>query len=264
MRYVWDVYYEVSRDLPATIRRPLSVITHWLRQWDVISAQRVDAFVANSRFVAGKINKYYRRDAVVIYPPVDTQYFVPDGPVGDYYVIVSRLRPYKRLEIAVEAFNELRQPLKIIGGGAELGRLRKLAGPTVEVLGWQPRSKIRDYLAHCRGFVLTAKEDFGIAPVEAMAAGQPVVAYGAGGALETVIEGVTGVFFDEQTPESLIKGVQRLEAWMPFDKDRIRSHACQYDRSVFLERMRSYIDACLTDRDSTINSGCEVFARAAF
>lgn len=263
MRYAWDVYYEVSRDLPAAVRGPLTLIAHWLRQWDVVSAQRVDAFVANSRFVAGKVNKYYGRDAVVIHPPVDTQYFVADGAVGDYYVIVSRLRSYKRLEIAVEAFNRLGIPLKIIGGGAELSRLRKLAGSTVEVLGWQPRSKLRDYLAHCRGFVLTAKEDFGIAPVEAMAAGRPVVAYGAGGALETVIEGVTGVFFDEQTPESLIEGVQRLEALMPFDRNIIRAHACQYDRSVFLERMRSYIDSCLADRARTVDSDSEVFDRVA-
>jgi glycosyltransferase involved in cell wall biosynthesis len=245
MRYAWDVYYESARDLPAAVRVPLAAIVHWLRQWDVVSAQRVDAFVANSRFIAGKINKYYRRDALVIYPPVDTQYFVPDGPVGNYYVSVSRLRPYKRIEIAVEAFNRLGLPLKIIGDGAELSRLRKLAGSKVEVLGWQPRSKLRDYLAHCRGFVLTAKEDFGIAPVEAMAAGRPVVAYGAGGVLETVIEGETGVFFDEQTPESLIEGVRRLEALMPLDRSKIRAHACQYDRAVFLERMRAYIDVCL-------------------
>lgn len=257
MRYVWDVYYEASWSLPAAIRAPLSLIVHWLRQWDVISAQRVDAFIANSRFVARKIKKYYRRDAVVIHPPVDTGYFVPDDLVEDYYVIVSRLRPYKRLEIAVEAFNRLGLPLKIIGTGVELPRLRKLAGPTVEVLGWQPRPKVREYVARCRGFVLTAKEDFGIAPVEAMAAGRPVVAYRAGGALETVIEGVTGVFFDEQTPESLVEGIQHLESLMPFDRERIRAHARQYDKTVFMERMQAYIDACMTGQEA------DFFAHAA-
>lgn len=262
MRYAWDVYYESSRDLPAVMRVLLAVIVHRLRQWDVVSAKRVDAFVANSQFVAGKINKYYRRDAAVIYPPVDTRFFMPDSSVGDYYVTVSRLRPYKRLDIAVEAFNRLGLPLKVIGGGAELERLQKLAGPTVEVLGWQPRSKVRDYLAHCRGFVLTAKEDFGIAPVEAMAAGRPVVAYKAGGALETVIPEVTGLFFDEQTPDSLIEGVRRLEALMPFDGARIRAHACQYDRSVFLERMRSFVGDCLARRGSTTVVDRDVFARA--
>jgi len=248
MRYAWDVYYESSRTLPLPLYALLLVIVHRLRQWDVTSAQRVDAFVANSCFVAAKINKYYRRDAVVIYPPTDTHYFVPNGPPGNYYVIVSRLRPYKRIEIAVEAFNRLRQPLKIIGSGSEMGRLRKLAGPTVEILGWQPRSQVREYLANCRGFILTAKEDFGIAPVEAMAAGRPVVAYGAGGALETVLEGITGVFFDAQTPESLIEGVKQLEKLMPFDKDRIRAHALQYDRSVFIQRMQAYIEDCLINR----------------
>jgi len=263
MRYAWDVYYESSRDLPAVVRVLLAVIVHRLRQWDVVSAKRVDAFVANSQFVAGKINKYYRRDATVIYPPVDTRFFMmPDSSVGDYYVTVSRLRPYKRLDIAVEAFNRLGLPLKVIGGGAELTRLRKLAGPTVEVLGWQPRSKVRDYLVHCRGFVLTAKEDFGIAPVEAMAAGRPVVAYKAGGALETVIPEVTGVFFDEQTPDSLIEGVQRLEALMPFDIARIRAHTCKYDRSVFLERIRSFVDDCLAERGSTAVVDRDIFARA--
>lgn len=263
MRYAWDVYYESSRDLPAVMRAPLAAIVHWLRQWDVTSAHRVDAFVANSEFVASKINKYYRRDAVVIYPPVDTHYFVPNGSVGDYYLVVSRLRPYKRLEIAVEAFNRLGLPLKIIGSGVELERLRRLAGANVEVLGWQPRSKVREYLARCRSFVLTAKEDFGIAPVEAMAAGRPVVAYGAGGALETVVEGVTGVFFDEQTPEALIEGVQRLEALMPFDSHTIRAHARQYDRSVFLERMTAYIDTCLSGCHLDTVPDADVFAGVA-
>lgn len=178
--------------------------------------------------------------------------------MGDYYVIVSRLRPYKRIEIAVEAFNQLRLPLKIIGSGVELSRLRRLAGPTVEVLGWQPRSRVSEYLVHSRAFVLTAKEDFGIAPVEAMAAGRPVIAYSAGGALETVIEGITGVFFDEQTPESLIEGIKRLEMLMPFDKDTIRRHALQFDRSVFMKRFQAYIEACLADQNRNVTTDTDL------
>lgn len=259
MRYAWDVYYEAVRELPAVVRVPLSVIVHWLRQWDVATAQRVDTFVANSRFVARKIEKYYRRDATVIYPPVDTDYFTPGDLIEDYYVAVSRLRPYKCLDIAIEAFNRMGLRLRIIGTGAQLSYLRRLAGGTVEVLGWQQQSKVREYLARCRGFILTAKEDFGIAPVEAMAAGRPVVAYAAGGALETVIEGTTGVFFHEQTVESLIEGVQRLERLMPFDRDQIRAHARQYDRAVFLERMESFVDDCLAKRESTTVLDSDMF-----
>lgn len=241
MRYVWGVYFEEAPRSRQIVRGPLALIINYLRLWDVLSTNRVDHFIANSHFVATKIAKYYRRQATVIYPPVDTSFFTPTNGDGDFYLVVSRLRPYKHIDLVVKAFNRLGLPLKIIGRGVELKRLQAMAGPNVEVLGFQPREALKESFAYCRALILMAKEDFGIAPLEAQSAGRPVVAYRAGGALETVIEGHTGVFFEEQTVKSLMDAVDKLQG-MSFDKGEIRRHAMQFDKAIFKAKISEFVN----------------------
>jgi len=240
MRYVWDVYYEAARRFRAPLRAPLMLVIHYLRMWDVLCARRVDHFVANSRYVAGKIWKYYRRDATVIHPPVDTEYFTPMDEDGEFYLVVARLRPYKRIDLAVGACNRLHLPLKVIGTGSERRRLEAMAGPTVEILGFQPADQLRRDFARCKALIQTNKEDFGIASLEAQSAGRPVVAYGAGGALETVLGGETGVLFQDQTVESLVGALERMER-LSFDKAAIRKHALRFSRARFLREFSSFV-----------------------
>jgi glycosyltransferase involved in cell wall biosynthesis len=252
MRYAWDLREQyVGRS--GELRHPLGgllarLIMHYLRLWDATTADRVDRFIANSQNVAARIAKYYRRQAVVIYPPVDTGYFTPAPEVtspGDYYLYVGRLVPYKRVDLAVRACNELRLPLKVVGTGSELRRLRILAGPTVQILGEQPRERVRELLRRCRAFLFPGEEDFGIAPVEAQACGRPVIAYRAGGALETVVEGKTGLFFDAQRVESLIEALRAFEqggGGAQFSPQAIRAHALQFDQAHFRSRIRQYVE----------------------
>jgi glycosyltransferase involved in cell wall biosynthesis len=213
---------------------------HRLRMWDVTSSARVDHFVANSGFVAQRIWRYYRRSATVIYPPVDTGFFTPGGQDEDYYLVVSRLTAYKRVDLAVEAFTRLGLPLVVIGDGPERRRLQGQAGPNVKFLGAVSRSQVRESMRNCRGLIYPGKEDFGITPVEVQATGRPVVALGAGGALESIVEGVTGVFFEEQTAEALCEAVTACSA-SSFDRDAIRRHALQFDREVFVLKMMDFV-----------------------
>jgi glycosyltransferase involved in cell wall biosynthesis len=173
---------------------------------------------------------------------VDTTYFTPEGRDEDYYLAVSRLTGYKRVDLAVAAFNCLGRPLRIIGDGPELRRLQAMAGPNIAFLGYQPRAVVREHLARCRALVFPGVEDFGIVPVEAQAAGRPVIAYAAGGALETVVDGVTGLFFREQSPAALGATVEQFEQ-TAFDKQLIRKHACQFDAARFAEQMRAFVAA---------------------
>ena len=239
-RYAWDLRFLYAQDLNPLLRAYNALVMHRLRIWDVSTCSRVDHFVANSHFVAQRIQRYYRRSATVIYPPVDTGFFSPGGSDGDYFLIVSRLTAYKRIAMAVEAFNRLDHQLFIIGDGPERRRLQALAGPNVRLLGALSREEVRDHMRDCRGLIFPGKEDFGITPVEAQATGRPVVAYGGGGALETVIDGKTGVLFDEQTAESLCEAVQR-SCTLSYDQDVIRKHALQFDQQVFAERMNDFI-----------------------
>jgi glycosyltransferase involved in cell wall biosynthesis len=237
MRYVWDMYHDYlngSRGLKRLLMQP---IVHYLRLWDFAAAARVDYFVANSQHVANRIKKHYRRDAEVIHPPVDTSSFSPSRTQDDFYLMVGRLALYKRADLAVEAFNRLGNKLVIIGAGAQLPLLKKMAKPNVSVLGYQPFSVIRDHYARCKALIFPGEEDFGIVPVEAMASGRPVIAFRKGGALETVLDGVTGLFFDEQTPESLIDAVKRFEhTETDFSSEAIVQHARQFDRQRFKEQ----------------------------
>ena len=245
MRYVWDMFedYFSVRHVGKLKHRLISYAASYLRQWDFASSPRVDRFVANSAYVRSRIRRYYNRDATVIHPPVDISQFPLSEKEDGYYLVVSALVPYKRVDLAVEAFNAMKKHLVVVGHGPELARLKKMAGPTIEFVGWQVDTNLSGYYARCRALIFPAREDFGIVPLEAMATGKPVVAYGAGGALETVIgegENRTGVFFDEQTVPSLVAAVNELER-TEFCPARIRDHACAFDRPVFKERIMQFI-----------------------
>ena len=226
-------------------------LSHYLRMWDVTSAARVDSFVANSATVARRIHRYYGADSVVIHPPVDTDAFSIAAPseLGDYYLMAGELVSYKRPDLAVRAFNEMKLKLVVIGGGEMLDEIRRLAGPTVTVLGSQPFDVLKQHYARCRALIFPGEEDFGMVPVEAMASGRPVVAFGRGGATETVAEGVSGVFFAEQTVEAISSAVKSL-ADIEIDPEKIAAHARQFGRDQFFQKMRTHIDGLLAERAS--------------
>lgn len=209
-RYLWDLYHEYTRDKRG--QAFIAATAHWLRMWDRMAADRVDHFIAISHEVAGRIRRHYRREAEVVYPPVDVERIRPNGEEAeDFYLVVSRLVPYKRVDLAVEAANRLRRRLLVVGDGPERKRLETQAGPTIQFLGRLDDARIADLYARCRALLFPGFEDFGITPVEAQAAGRPVIAYGRGGAKETVIDGSTGVLFEEQTVECLMRAILRLE-----------------------------------------------------
>jgi len=213
-----------------------------MREWDVETAQGVNYFAAFSENVARRIERCYGRSSTVIYPPVDTDRFSPmaHSDVDEYYLVVGRLIAYKRVDLAIGACNRLNAPLVIIGDGEERRRLTRMAGPTIRFLGRQPDSVLAQYYAGCRALLFPGEEDAGIVPLEAQASGRPVIAYGKGGALETVVEGETGTFFYEQTVEALADAMQSLDA-EAFNPRHIRQHALRFDREVFKERVRRFV-----------------------
>jgi glycosyltransferase involved in cell wall biosynthesis len=258
MRYVWDSYHDYFGDGRVNwfSEKLISIFAHYLRMWDTASSSRVDYFISNSNHVAKRIEKYYRRKSEVVYPPVDCDNFAISEKVEDFYLIVSAFAPYKRLDIAIEAFNSLGLRLKIIGEGQDEKKLKGLAKSNIEFLDWQNNNTLKEYYAKCKALIFPGEEDFGIVPVEAMASGRPVIAYGKGGALETVIplshqspvtshqseENPTGVFFYEPTPEALIEAVNLFEnSQEKFDRNSIRNHAMRFDRKIFKEKIRNYI-----------------------
>jgi glycosyltransferase involved in cell wall biosynthesis len=244
MRWVWNYHAYVGRErLPAVARFVLPAAISRLRSWDVATAQNVDRFLAISKTVAARIRKYYRREASVIYPPVNTQAFTPQPDrLDDYFLIVSRLIPYKRIDLAVDAFTRLGLPLKIVGsGGRDEAALRARAGPTVQFVGRVSDAELKELYARCRALVFPGEEDFGIAPLEANASGRPVVAYAGGGALDTVVDGETGVLFHAQQVECLVEAIQRFEhvAW---DAGTLCAHAQKFDRQVFRQQLKDFVD----------------------
>ncbi len=246
MRYVWDHYFEYHRRAGPLTRALMGPMLHYMRLWDQVSAQRVDHFVANSRFVAQRIAKYYRRPAQVIHPPVAVDEFDSSRPSEDFYLSVGQLTPYKRPDLLIEAFNVLGRPLLVVGDGEMLRGLRRISGANIRLLGSQPFAVIRDLYARCRAVVFPGIEDFGIVPVEAMASGKPVIAYGRGGVVDTIIDGVTGAFFHEQTVNAVVQAVRRFEERQPtFDQAAIRAHASRFSERAFKERFRSYIEGIL-------------------
>lgn len=243
MRVAWQFEDSAEREqLGPLPRTALPWFLPWLRSWDYTTASRVDHFVANSPAVAARIAKFYRRDSVVIPPPTDTSRFYPSSERDDAFLIVSRLVPYKRIDLAVRAFTMLGLPLNIIGAGREEQRLKRLAGKNVTFLGRLSDEQVRQHLARCRALIFPGEEDFGLTPVEAQASGRPVIAYGAGGALASVVEGATGMFFREQTPEALAEAVRTFRDER-FDPMVIRRHAENFDTQVFMREFSEFVEA---------------------
>jgi glycosyltransferase involved in cell wall biosynthesis len=255
MRYLWDMYHQYrARDsFGAFSRAFFSMSAHYVRIWDFATAARVDYFVADSRNVASRIRKHYRRDSTVIYPPVNTSAgFIITSGIGDYYLVVSQFVPYKRIDLAIEACARLGRKLRIVGDGEEYRRLRRLAGPTIEFLGSLPDDELRKLYAACRALLFPGEEDFGIVPVEAQSCGRPVIAYGRGGALETVCganpgetvipERHTGVFFREQTVDSLVEAIRWFESVEDrFSPEAIRARSLRFDVSRFKGEIAAFI-----------------------
>jgi glycosyltransferase involved in cell wall biosynthesis len=239
-RYLWDLYHEYTRTHPA--RLAIAPMAHWLRLWDRVSSERVDHFIAISHEVAGRIERHYRREPEVIYPPVDVDRIVPSRrPPEDFYLVVSRMVGYKRVDLAIQAANRLKRRLIVVGDGGERRRLEAIAGPTVEFSGRLSDEEIASLYARCRAFVFPGHEDFGITPVEAQAAGRPVIAFGRGGATETVIDGVTGVLFSEQTVEAVVEAMLQVEK-LGLDPVACRRNAERFDRAEFRRRLSRSID----------------------
>jgi glycosyltransferase involved in cell wall biosynthesis len=244
-RFLWDYdTYMAREELGRGTRWLLPWLISRLQRWDLRAASRVHSFVAISGAVQARIRRFYQRDAEIIYPPTDVQRCRFSAERGDYFLIISRLVPYKRIDLAVQAFNELGLPLVIIGDGRDRPALEAMARPNVRFLGRLADEEAGRYLTRCRAFVFPGEEDFGIAPLEAQAAGRPVIAYAGGGALETITDGVTGVFFREQTPESLVGAVRRFSETR-FDHSAIRDSALRFDRTVFERRLAEFVRTTL-------------------
>jgi glycosyltransferase involved in cell wall biosynthesis len=254
MRYLWDHYHAYRRTMRPFSRLAFSVAAHYVRSWDQLAAQRVTQFAANSRYVASRIRRYYGRESAVIYPPVDTSSGRLLEGQRDAYLTVGRLVPYKRTDLLIEACNRLGRRLRIIGTGPEEARLRALAGRTIEFLGNVDHETLWDEYARCRAFLFAADEDFGMAVVEAQACGRPVIAFGKGGALESVVSldsaaarfQSTGIFFYEQTAMSAAAAITRFESSEHrFDPHKTRAWASRFSTEVFSRNFRDLVDNAL-------------------
>jgi glycosyltransferase involved in cell wall biosynthesis len=255
MRYVWDMYHEYfgAGQVGKLSRMLIPFFASYLRSWDVSSSNRVDWFLANSQHVANRIKKYYRREAHVLYPPVETSLFKVNSSHENFDLIVSALVPYKRVDLAIQAYNMLERKLVIIGDGPEKRDLQKTAGPQIEFLNWQPHQVLIECYSKCRQLIFPGEEDFGIVPVEAMSCGKPVIAYARGGALETIInadnsEGKkgTGLYFYHQTPEDLMDAVQKSNS-IEWDSDFIYQQAKKFDREKFKKNLKEFIQEKTAD-----------------
>ena len=239
-RYVWDFYYTYRDNANALVRAVMPGQMFKLRQWDKCAADRVDYFIANSHYIAQRIKKYYRRDSDVIYPCVHINE-EPFAQKEDFYLVVGRFTWYKRIDLAVAACTKLGKHLVVIGAGGEGKALRAIAGPTVEFKGSLSDAEVRDHYLRAKAFLFPGEEDFGITPVEAQSAGTPVLAYGRGGACETVLDGKTGLLFDAQTPESLAACIEKFEAGgVSYDREQIRAHSRGFGEQRFEDDLRAY------------------------
>jgi glycosyltransferase involved in cell wall biosynthesis len=270
MRYLWDMHAAYTAAMRWPMRAVFRASAHWLRVWDYASAARVDEFVANSRYISRRIEKVYRRPSTVIHPPIRVRGIAAASGRGEYYLSAGRLVDYKRVDLAVQACREMGRPLKIVGDGPARKQWERLAGPDTEFLGRVSDEELSTLMCGCRALLFPGEEDFGIIPVEVQAHGRPVIAYGAGGALETVRgagedlspdAGATGVLSAQQTVEAMIEAMHRFEALEDrFDPQAIHAHAMQFDEAVFHDRFREFVVAALErfharDAGSSISAG---------
>lgn len=246
IRYAWDLQHQylketgLNRGLKGWI---VKYLLHRIRKWDQLSANRVDIFLANSNFIKRRIQKVYRRDAQVVFPPVATEDFQLQTKKQDYYFTASRMVPYKKMDLIVQAFVAMpSKKLKVIGDGPEAKKIQKIAQghPNIELLGYQDFATLKHHMQHAKAFVFAAEEDFGITPVEAQACGTPVIAYGKGGVLDTIIDGKTGVYFNHQTQSAIIEAVERFER-SHFDPCQINQHAQGFSTQVFQQSIQQKI-----------------------
>ncbi|MGJ7581377.1 glycosyltransferase [Variovorax sp. RHLX14] len=248
MRYIWDLYPQYRAAAGPVTRALMSLTAPLLRQWDVSTSHRVDYFIANSAYVARRIERYYRRKAEVIHPPVSLTRFKPVDNPGDYYICAGQITPYKRIDIAVEACTRMGKRLLVIGAGATPA-LRKIAGPTIEFIGAVDDSTMTYHFANCKALLFPGVEDFGIVPLEVMASGRPVIAYGKGGVLETVVDGITGFFFNDQTADSIADAIADFESSLQnFEAQRLQDHVRAFDVGVCNLRLKEFIDSALLAR----------------
>ncbi len=246
-RYVWRYHqYAEQENLNWAIRQLLPPFLTQLRVWDKAAADRVDHFVAISKEIRRRIEKIYRRGSDIIYPPVEINRFQPASKVEDYYLMVGRLVPYRRIDILIEAFNKMGKPLVIAGSGRDRNRLEAMANSNVTFLGYVPDNELPELFARCRAFIFPGEEDFGIAPIQAMAAGRPVIAFAGGGALDTVIPGETGTLFAEQSAEAIIQAVEFFDP-MAVNPINLRKHAEQFDVAIFKKKMLALIKEKMKD-----------------
>jgi glycosyltransferase involved in cell wall biosynthesis len=255
MRYIWNMYHDYRSASGLLTRTAMTLFSHYLRNWDQGSSARVDLFVANSHNVSSRIRKYFRRESDVVFPPVDVGAFeqVTASDVGDYYLMVGELVGYKRADLVVDAFNASGKRLIVIGGGEMLDALRRRALPNITIMGPQPFAVLRHHYARCLALIFPGEEDFGIVPVEAMASGRPVIAFGRGGATETVVDGVTGVLFSEQTTEALANAIKRSET-ISFSATDIARHAAGFSKEHFKHQMRRSVERALRE-NATVAAG---------
>ncbi len=243
MRYAYEFKHEYTDGMNPIKKFLVNILLFFMRIWDKHNNKRIDYFIANSSEIQRRVKNTYNRDSVVINPPVRCKLFNISETDGDYYFIVSRLVPYKRFDLAVQACKELGKKLVVIGDGTEREKLEEIADGdnNIVFLGRQPDEVVKKYMSECKALLFPGLEDFGIAPVEAQACGRPVIAYGKGGVLDTVIDGKTGVLFEEQTVDSLKKAILKFES-MKFDKQKIREHALEFDEEVFQKKIKSFIE----------------------
>jgi len=243
MRYAWDdcQKYTSDFDFPRLVKKIIPFIMNYIRVWDRVSADRPDKIIANSGFVARRIKKYYKRDSVVIHPPVETDNFFISSERDNYFLMVGRMLAYKRHDIVIKAFNQLGLPLKIIGRGPEMKKLKKLAKANIEFLDRVPDEKLADFYAKCQAFIFPQEEDFGIVAIEAMASGRPIIAYRGGDIVEHAEEGKEGIFFDRQTAEDIIMAVKKYKE-ADYNPEAIREKAKKFDKAVFKAKIKDYVE----------------------